>query len=121
MVQFSFQRIIKGCKEKNRTYQRILYKMYYSYAMSISMKYAQTEEEALQITNNSFLLLYSRISNYESSLEFQAWFKNIIMKTVIKHVKKKNTKSLNSKIFSTRSVVPSNSTNYLKNFCGLGE
>ncbi|MEO6536978.1 MAG: sigma-70 family RNA polymerase sigma factor [Ferruginibacter sp.] len=85
--------IIQGCITANRLHQKEFYKLYYGYAMSISMRYCHAEEEAADIVNDSFLKIFKtlisfspRYENYEASL--MGWMKSIIIHTSIDYYRK---------------------------------
>lgn len=74
-----------------------MYKAFYSYAMSISLRYAFNEDEAVQITNDSFIKVFKNIHTLEPSKSFKSWFRRILINTAIdsyrknkKHVQKFN-------------------------------
>jgi len=81
--------IIDCCKENNRESQRELYQLLYSYAYSITYRYANDEQEANALTNDSFLKLFKNIhlckldNSTNAVNSFKGWFRTIIVNTCI--------------------------------------
>jgi len=91
--------IIECCKENNREGQQQLYSLLYSYAYSITYRYAKDEQEANALTNDSFLKVFKNIHlcKLEKSTNivnsFKGWFRTIIVHTCIdRYRSKKNVK-----------------------------
>jgi len=42
-----FQQIITGCRQRKRSSQNALYRLYYPYGMSICIRYVDNEAEAI--------------------------------------------------------------------------
>ena len=77
--------LIKGCQEGDRESQRLLYKHYYVYCMSICVRYAQSEEEAKEILNDAFIKVFNKISQYDTDKPFKGWLRRIMINTAIDH------------------------------------
>lgn len=77
------QAIIKGCIQKDRSSQYLLYKEFYSYGMGICRRYALNEFDAGDVLNDGFLKVFTHIDQYEESKPFKAWFARIITNTAI--------------------------------------
>jgi len=80
--------ILKGCKKGKLKYQEQLYKQFYSYGMSISLRYAYSREESLEILNDSFLKVFNNIDSFDAEKSFKAWFRRIIINTSIDYYRK---------------------------------
>jgi RNA polymerase sigma factor (sigma-70 family) len=92
--------IIQGCKKKKEKYRELLYKRFYGYAMSVSLRYAYSREDALEITNDSFLKAFENITNFDEKLYFKAWFRKILINTSIDNLRK--TKKINQHVEFTK-------------------
>lgn len=77
--------LIKGCQNNDRESQRMLYKHYYGYAMSICIRYAQNREEAQEILNDGFMKVFSKIGMYDNKKSFKGWLRRILINTAIDH------------------------------------
>lgn len=77
------QEIIKGCIQKDRSSQYLLYKEFYGYGMGICRRYALNEFDASDVLNDGFLKVFTHIDKYEASKPFKTWFARIITNTAI--------------------------------------
>lgn len=96
----------------DRKSQELLYKKFYSYAMGISMRYAQSRDDAMEICNDGFLKIFLKGEQYDSKYPFKAWLKRIIVNTAIDH-QRKNQKYQNHDDIDTAYNISSNHTNAL--------
>ncbi|MGM0743808.1 MAG: RNA polymerase sigma factor [Bacteroidota bacterium] len=83
-----FKKIIKGCRKRHRKSQKELYEMYYAYGMSITLRYADTRNEAAAILNDAFMKVYDNIKEYNLNRPFKPWFRRILINTAINHYHK---------------------------------
>lgn len=81
---------IEGCLRKDRASQKALYRHFYAYGMSICIRYAEDEDAAITILNDSFLKVFNRIDKYNSDKPFKPWLRVVIVNTAIDYVKKRN-------------------------------
>ena len=56
--------ILEGCKENQRDAQKRLYRIYYSYAMAIALRYSSNYDNAVEMTNDGFLKIYRDMKNF---------------------------------------------------------
>ena len=77
--------LIKGCQDGDRESQRLLYKHYFVYCMSICVRYAQSEEEAKEILNDAFIKVFNKINQYDTTKPFKSWLRRIMINTAIDH------------------------------------
>jgi RNA polymerase sigma-70 factor, ECF subfamily len=82
------KKILQGCRRQDRGSQNALYRMYYSYGMSICIRYVENESEAISLVNDGFLKVYRNIGKFDDHLPFKPWFRKIVVNTAINHVKK---------------------------------
>ena len=85
--------IIQGCTALNRDSQKKLYNIFYGYAMSVSLRYAATHDDALEIVNDGFLKLFKEIRlfkpHYDNHyLALKGWVKQLMIFTAIDHYRK---------------------------------
>ena len=82
--------IIKACQQGKAAGQRELYQQFYSYGMKVCVRYAQHEEEAREILNDSFVKVFQKIStHYDLQLSFKAWLNKILVRTAIDYYRKR--------------------------------
>ncbi|RMG82684.1 MAG: RNA polymerase sigma factor [Bacteroidetes bacterium] len=84
----AFKQILEGCRRRDRSYQNALYRLFYPYGMSICIRYADNETEAISILNDGFLKVFQNIKKYDSEQPFKPWFRKILINTALNHIKK---------------------------------
>lgn len=80
--------LIKGCRRNELKAQHRLYKEFYSYGMSVSIRYADHEQDAISILNDAFMKVFNAIGKFDDQKSFKAWFRKILVNTAIDHIKK---------------------------------
>ena len=80
--------IIQACIRKDRKSQNELYRQFYSYGMSIAIRYIHDENEAVEIVNDSFMKAFKNLSKYDQKVNFKPWFRKIVVNTSIDQIKK---------------------------------
>jgi len=75
--------IIIHCKTGSLKHQEMLYKHFYGYAMSISLRYCTTRDDALEVTNDAFIKAFKSIKSFNNDKPFKAWLRTIIVNTAI--------------------------------------
>jgi RNA polymerase sigma factor (sigma-70 family) len=78
-----FIQTIEGCRRSNLNCQRSLYEQYYGYGLSIALRYGRNCEEAVEILNDAFLKVFSKLDQYKTDQPFKPWFRRILIHTAI--------------------------------------
>lgn len=86
--QPSLATILDGVKKGNRIAQKQLYEGYYSYAKNLCRHYSNSEEEAVEILNDSFLNVFRHIEMFDDSYAFKTWLRKIIIHKSIDYFRK---------------------------------
>jgi RNA polymerase sigma factor (sigma-70 family) len=89
------EKVLTACMKGDRAAQKQLYQSYYGYAMSICLRYAPSSIEAEEIVNDSFLKVFNRLGQYDSSRPFRWWLRRIIINTAIDYYRS-DVKNLHS-------------------------
>lgn len=82
------EEIIKGCCNRQRKSQKKLYEMFYAYGMSITLRYAESRDEAAEILNDAFMKVFTNIKEYDTGQPFKPWLRRIVINTAINHYHK---------------------------------
>ena len=77
------EEIISQCKTGSLKYQEMLYKLFYGYAMGISLRYSLNRDDALEAVNDAFIKVFNAIHNYNIDKPFKAWLRTIVVNTAI--------------------------------------
>jgi len=65
--------------------QKKLYYNFYGFAMGICLRYARDRDEAVQILNDGFYKVLTRLEQYDPSKPFLPWLSRIMTNTAIDH------------------------------------
>ena len=60
---------VEACAVNNRESQRIIYGSFYGYAMAICDRYANKQEDAVEILNDGFLKIFREIHHYKPAIQ----------------------------------------------------
>ena len=78
-----FIQTIEGCRRSNLNCQRSLYELYYGYGLSMALRYAYNREEAVEILNDAFIKVFSKLHQYNIEQPFKPWFRRILIHSSI--------------------------------------
>ena len=76
-----FSELLAGCLRQHRRSQEELYRQFYGYAMSICLRYTQTQDEAGEVLNDGFLKVFTKLNQYDSTQPFKPWLRRILINT----------------------------------------
>ncbi|MFP4365898.1 MAG: RNA polymerase sigma factor [Bacteroidales bacterium] len=61
----------------------MLYRRFYAFAMSVSLRYAPNRDDALEILNDGFMKVFENICAYDQERSFKSWFRKILVNTAL--------------------------------------
>lgn len=76
------------CMKHDRKAEYELYKLSYSYLMSICMRYSKDKDTASEILNMGYLKILKNLSTYNPQIPFKAWIRRIMVNTLIDEYRK---------------------------------
>ena len=79
----SLRSTLEGCRRGDPNCQRKLYEHFYGYAMSICLRYAKNREEAVEVLNDAFFKVFSKIDKYDTGSPFKPWLRRVLIHTAI--------------------------------------
>lgn len=85
--------LIKDCINRNRRSEYELYKLTYSYLMSICVRYTRNQDLAREILNVGFLKILNNLDKYKEEIPFKAWIRRIMINTLIDEYRKNKKQS----------------------------
>ncbi len=91
-------KIIQGCKKANPKAQEKLYKHFFSYGMSIAIRYSYTIDEAHEILNDAYMKIFTKIEQFNAKHSFKSWFRVILVNTAVDYYRKNAKLRLHSEI-----------------------
>lgn len=80
--------LIQGCIRGELKFQKLLYKKFYSYSMSVCLRYAESRDEAAEILNDGFMKIFTNIKMYTPEKSFKGWLRRIMVNTAIDHFRR---------------------------------
>lgn len=81
--------LLEACLRGQRVSQKLLYQAYYSYGMSIALRYSSNRDEAAEILNDAFMKIFTNLSRFDLKKPFKPWLRKILVNTAINHYHKK--------------------------------
>ena len=75
--------LISLCSERDIRAQELLYRRYFSFAMSVAVRYTCNEGEAMEIVNDSFMKVLEKTGEFDSSKPFRSWYGRILINSAI--------------------------------------
>lgn len=75
--------LLAGCCKMHRESQKQLYQEFYSYGMSVCLRYADSRDEAAEILNDGFMKVFQNIKKFDLARPFKPWFRKIMVNTAI--------------------------------------
>ena len=100
--------LLDGCRQNNRSSQKVLYLLLHEYAMKICYRYTNRLEEAQELMNEGFVILFKHIAQFDENrypdvlTSLKGWFKRILINTCIDHYRKNNS-TLNGHYISSEN------------------
>jgi RNA polymerase sigma factor (sigma-70 family) len=79
---------IQACIRKERWAQKKLYEDNYSAMMAIAVRYADSNDDALDILHEAFIKIFKNIEKYNIGTSINAWIKRIVVNTSIDYYRK---------------------------------
>lgn len=79
--------LLEQCKKQNRGAQKILYDTYFKMMMPVCLRYLKNEEDAMEVLNNAFLKVFSKISQFKSEGSLSSWIKRIVINSSIDFIR----------------------------------
>lgn len=87
-VGYQEKDFIDACVHKERWAQKLLYEEHYSKMMGVCLRYANNENEALDILHEGFIKVFRHIGNYQPGTSLTAWIRRIMVNTSIDYYRK---------------------------------
>lgn len=102
-------KLLHSCRKGDRSSQDELYKAYYGYGMGICLRYSRTPDEAIEILNDGFMKVFTKLDKYSTALSFKGWLRKVMINTAIDYYRK-NEKHYNSLDISHANYVSNDET-----------
>ena len=82
------QDFISACIRKERWAQKLLYEEQYPKMMGVCLRYAGSQDEALDILHEGFIKVFKNLRKYQPGTSLTAWIRRIMVNTAIDYYRK---------------------------------
>jgi len=82
------QTLITDCINRNSKAEYTMFKLCYTYLMSICIRYTKNEDKAKEVLNVGFYRILSNLTKYKPEVPFKAWIRKVMINTLINEYKK---------------------------------
>ena len=82
------EQLIHECSNNNTKAQEQVYRLLAPKLFSVCLKYSRNYEEAQDNLQESFLIIFEKISQYKNSGSFEGWAKRIVINYVLQQYRK---------------------------------
>jgi RNA polymerase sigma-70 factor (ECF subfamily) len=83
------EQLIYDCKKNDRKAQEQLYRQFAPKMFSLCLKYSRNYAEAQDNLQESFLLIFEKIQQYEFKGAFEGWLKRVVINYILQQYRKK--------------------------------
>jgi RNA polymerase sigma factor (sigma-70 family) len=99
VIENDIEPLLQGCRANNRGAQQALYRQFYSFAMTIALRYSRDEHDAADILTNAFLKIFKSIHSFdEAKGNLHGWIKKIVVNEGLDHIKARGRFSENVEV-----------------------
>lgn len=84
--------LIRRCLQGNLRAQKALYERYQSRLFGLCLRYADSEDEALDFLQEGFIKIFNDLPNFRAEGPLEAWMCRIVVNTAISKLRRKNWK-----------------------------
>ena len=75
--------LVRGCKRGYSPAQEALYRRYWSLAMSVSLRYAPTRDDAIELAHDAFVKAFAAIGDVDEGRPFRPWFRAVLVRCAV--------------------------------------
>ncbi|UOB18017.1 RNA polymerase sigma factor [Abyssalbus ytuae] len=86
--------LIEKCKKNDRKAQLKLYNQYCNAMYCVSMRFLKNNDDAMDVTQESFIKAFRKLDQYKEEVTFGAWLKRIVINSCIDFLKAKHQNHL---------------------------
>ncbi|WP_443938678.1 RNA polymerase sigma factor [Pedobacter sp. MW01-1-1] len=90
----SFEEILKGCVENDKSCKEAMYKLFYGYLMGIILRYTKNTHDSEELVNDCFIKIFKRIDTFtipgkttDHIRPFKGWIAQIASRTAIDKIR----------------------------------
>jgi RNA polymerase sigma factor (sigma-70 family) len=80
--------LIQACVARERWAQQRLYEEFYPKMMGVCLRYANNDDDALDIMHEAFIKIFKHIASYQTGTSLTAWVRRIMVNTAIDYYRR---------------------------------
>ena len=80
--------LIRGCLNKNRKMQEMLYHLFASKMYAVCLRYCKDAEDAQDLLQDGFVKIFKNLEKFRGEGSFEGWIRRIFVNTSIEHFRK---------------------------------
>ncbi|NHM02711.1 RNA polymerase sigma factor [Flavobacterium difficile] len=85
------EKILYDCKQNNTKAKEQLYKLLAPKLFAVSLKYSRNYEEAQDNLQESFLIIFEKLTQFNNKGSFEGWAKRLVINYVLQQYRKQGT------------------------------
>jgi RNA polymerase sigma-70 factor (ECF subfamily) len=85
---YSDEELVEGCLKRDNHYREALYLKYSKDLYQYALRYAGSVEEAEDVLQEAFLLIFERMGQFRRKGNLSAWMRTIVIREALHHYKK---------------------------------
>jgi RNA polymerase sigma-70 factor (ECF subfamily) len=89
-LEYEERDFIEACVARERWAQRKLYEDNYGPLMGLCLRYANNQDDALDILHDGYIKVFRHIGKYQPGTSLIAWMRRIMVNTAIDYYRKKS-------------------------------
>lgn len=82
--------LIRQCQENKQAAQAEIYKLFSASLFSVCLRYADNYEDAQDVFQDGFIMIFNKISQYRFEGSFEGWMRRIMVNNCIERHRHKN-------------------------------
>jgi RNA polymerase sigma-70 factor, ECF subfamily len=87
-LQETEEQLFKGCLTGIPAFQQMLYKRYAAKMLTVCMRYASNREEAEDILQEGFIIVFEKIAQFRMQGSFEGWIRRIMVNKSLENLRK---------------------------------
>lgn len=89
MHQGDLIQLVKRCKKHNQIAQIAIYDLFFEAMYNTAFRIVQQQDLAEDITQDAFIIAFSKVTSLQEEITFPKWFKQIVVNKSLTHLKQK--------------------------------
>ncbi|MEL6635298.1 MAG: RNA polymerase sigma factor [Bacteroidota bacterium] len=96
--KYTDEELIQGCLNNDRYSQEMLFRKYFPTMMQMCLRYTNDRDKAMEIVNNGFLRVYTKLHTYAFKGSFEGWIRKLVYHSLSDYFKQ-NSRYLQFLVF----------------------